>query len=328
MLNASATDCCPKASRSLGHHVGLARYDSGFPVARRTGGSVAILRADPFSVTVTNDVDFTDGVLKPLFARSFKWVEKGQKDNRWGEYSESWVLLHHLQHHQAKSTVREHYVGSFFRAKVKDLPSRVEDGGISPLDVDGLNGLGEHVAFAWDPEKAILWLQRDKTIGKFVVEQHLRERIGSTVTLDHIFKGDAPKRARSLGIVNTFEFAYEVGVDDVADLGPLAFLADTKKYGWGRVEVKFTRVRGSHLKPAAKELVKDIANRVEDGAEYITKAKVGGQLAKEDEAELINLLKGRGDYKVNVASSKFSDPQRLMGAVRQIWLSNRDKVEV
>lgn len=292
------------------------------------------MKVDPFAVQVAKEMDFTTNVLELIFAQRDDWENRAtSKRGRWGEYSDgTWLFLQHLSKHSTRasgsSPATEYWLGSACRARTVDLPQQVTKDGVSPLDIDDDGGVIEHVAFLWEPKRKILWLQREASVGRTALAHYLRNQSGVTVGLVPIFKSDAPQQAKKMKEVKKIDVTYLVGEAKPKAKGFFKVVRELEEYGAARIEIKITPARGAYLDPSAREAVSEIADEVIANTRTVTKAKVWGDLDKAAENVLVDLLKARSEFSTKVDTSKSKDPQRLMKAVKNIWVTHRDDIAV
>lgn len=289
---------------------------------------------DPFEVQVAKNIDFTDDLLKPVFARKDDWEHRANGKGRWWEYTDgTWLFLQNLEEHTSKAAGKRpastYWVGSACRARTDELPQQVTKHGVSPLSIaieDG--GVLAHVAFLWEPERKLLWLQREREVGRTALMAYLRSQSGVAAGAIPIFETDAPAQAMKMKDVKKIDVTYIVGNQDAKPKGFFKTLKQLEGYGAATIEIKITPSRGNYLDAGAREVVKDIAGEVIGKTGTVQKAQIWGDLSKEDENVLVDLLRERSDYSTEVDKDKTSDPERLMRAVRNVWIAHRDDITV
>lgn len=290
------------------------------------------LIADPFQIQVKKDVDFTVDVLERVFAMSDDWDNKNNSGSRWLDYSDSWLFLDNLKRHRTQDkrgrATQDYFLGSLLRARTEELPVQVGRNGVSPLQIPSDEGIGEHLAFLWDPERSMLWLQRERNVGRIALMYYLRSLSGNAAGIIPVFQSDAPARAKKVKDVKRIEFTYLIAEQSHSPRGFFSFINKLEGYGAARIEVRVKPVRGAYLDPSARQAVREIAEEVEQGTGIVEKAKVWGDISDDEANVFIDLLRQRGEFTTGISRQKSRDPGRLMQAVRNIWLTHRDEVEV
>lgn len=281
------------------------------------------VKADPYDIELENGKDFATDVLAVIQALPRQY-EDGEP-SRWWDIGDGWLLVDHLER---KGGQYPRWEGTFLRVRNEDLPNRSGPRGITDLDLDDDEGLGEHIAFLYDEKTNLLWFQRDKRIvGKLLCMDYLRKMSGTSFAHSMRLREDAVRRARRLKVVRRVELGYLT--DDMRNAtGPLAKgLRLLMGYGAARIDVILTPSRGGSLDPEVKDLVADLGEEVEQDTGRVDKAKIKGRYEEDEERdEVIDLLRDRLAMSVRISRERRRDPIRLIGAVREIWSENRTKV--
>lgn len=287
-------------------------------------GTVPQVKADPFDVQLADGETFADDVLKPLAALPLAYV-KG-RPSRWQDLGDGWLVIDHLDQIGGKYPRWEGAIQRVFNTEhpYHSGPNRKSQ----PLALGADEGLGEHVAFLYDEETNLLWLQRDRRVcGKILFGDYLRELVPVSFSLVIRLRTDALKRARKLHKVRSFSFAY-LTRDSNRPKGSIEqLLARFSGFGAARIEIKLTPERGGTLNPSVKEVVQDVASEIEEESDVIGKATITGRMDEDDERDtFIDMIRDRIPMSVNIPANRTRDARRLIAAVRDIWSANRNKV--
>lgn len=282
------------------------------------------VKADPFDVQLANDQDFSTDVLQPL--AKLPLIHMDGQPSRWMDLGDGWLVVDHLDRIGGKYPRWEGAIQRVFNNEHPNHsgPHRTT----APLKLDPADGLGEHVAFLYDEESKLLWLQRDRRVcGKLYFGDYLRALVPVSFSLVIRLRTDALKRARKLNAVRGLSFAYLTRDSNKPKGSIEKLLARFSGFGAARIEIKLTPVRGGTLDPSVKQVVADVASEIEDESDVIGKATVLGRMNEDDERDMfIDLLRDRAPMSFNIPANRTRDARRLIAAVREIWSDNRDKV--
>jgi hypothetical protein len=266
---------------------------------------------------LVDDADFAEEVMKPLFA-----IKDTQ---RWRQMADDWFSVDHLQR-TAGATPR--WVGAIQRSRSNEHPQKSGPTvGTSPLNLRDDEGVASHVAFLYDETKKLLWLQRDRSIiGKLDFSDYLRIMTNVSFGLTARLRDDSVARAKKLKRYRGIDFAFVQQTDAKAKSKLAKLLSSFGHYGAYRIEVSLTPVRGGTLNPDAREVVNSLAESIEADDGEVTKAHIKGRIDEDDEDMLIDLIRDKQRFSIDIARARTRTAPRLMAAVERIWSDNRSRV--
>lgn len=278
---------------------------------------------DPFRMYVSETVQF-GALLDQIELKSMDWPDRGEPRSRWGEYGSDWICIDNQNVHPRLGIV----VGTAFRLRMDELALRGGAHGIQELNLKDEEGLGEHVAFLWDSNTNLLWMQRDRwrmAIGVFCA--HVRERTQQAVVADAVYRADTIKRVKKLAEVRKFEFRILTGENlKGKKSGLLKYLTSIGEYGGATVEIRISPRRGKALDPSAVSAVQDMVMMIETEPDSVAKATVVGRESSDGGDVFLDLLRDRNEFAHEVPPARMRDPGKLMRAVKTVWETYKDQL--
>lgn len=245
--------------------------------------------------------------------------------DRWFDLGDGWLVLDRLDYTGGKLPRWE---GAIQRTLIHEHPNRSGPKvGTNPLNLPDDEGLGSHVAFLYDVNAKLLWLQRDRSIvGRIYLGDYLRSMTNTTFSMVARLRTDSLKRARKMKTIRIIDFAY-LTEGHQRPKGKLGRMLDKLSgYGAARIEIRLSPKRGDTLDPSAVDAVTDLLDAYEEDSERIGKAQIIGRQNPNLDDEFIDLIRDRMQFGETIAAHRSRDADRLINAVRSVWSANRGRV--
>jgi hypothetical protein len=253
-------------------------------------------------------------------------------DARTRQLNDDPVRLQELHHHA------DRIEGDMVRTRMDTLPekSNVETGELSPLDLEEDEGLGEGVAFSYDPASKCLTMQRNHfSISANGFATYCTEIAGfeGYITLEPLISGDAITRLHDFDRVTRLSIKVAGLVGGAAlrnspfSLSHIAEFADEYAGPIVNVDVSMGHQRGS----LAKDRVMAVVNWLKRGGRNqevdVRKIEVSGA-ARDEKTEILDLLESRIVERrpVEINEQRTVPYTSRRDALRAAWDAQRDRI--
>lgn len=185
------------------------------------------------------------------------------------------------------------------------------------------------------PRQAAPWFQRDRALSVATFLDYLMILSEIGLKRDPIFHPDAVRRVMKMEILKSFTVSLQESLENSPEMESATHVAELialrKKYKATRMKVIFETKPRDFLGIEARRLARETAKLVELGQAEIKAAKVRGLVrvddTEEEESQLIDLLKDRVLFAVELKDERIRQPGPLMTAIRRVWSQYRDDIE-
>jgi hypothetical protein len=292
---------------------------------------VGQFKADPYDVSALDD-EGTEVDFDRVLGRIEKLTLDGGGDpkaSRWGSYYTSRIVIDNLR-------TGSPMIGTVFMARNLDLPLVGGASGIAPPALTADQGIGKHVAFLWDKANEVFWFQRDRNaVGMTAFKDYVMARTGVSVAITPRLHPDALARLNKLKYVKRIDVTFTRRKDGRAqtrtERGSTVheFLELRERLDAAAIEVTIKPSRSTYLGQGSRAFLRETARLLHSGFEELTGAKILGvtEFNEDDEPDwqTVDLLRDKMHFAVELADSRFRDPNAIMAAIKRLWQENKDE---
>lgn len=189
-------------------------------------------------------------------------------------------------------------VGTLWRVREAELPSKLKSGSVSSLGIAADEDLGEATSFAYMPSKAVAVVQYNHNGPRHSVVREILYNAGvsAPLVMSPVLKSDALKRMQKAKLVRRVEFALaKPSQDELAALrqvgGAVSDALDAME-DLGGMTVRVTISMG-HNRGGLSERAKTFFEAMSHGGSPIQALKANIKESDEHATEMVDLLGGR-----------------------------------
>jgi hypothetical protein len=284
-----------------------------------------LFKADPYDVQVLNalahEADF--GQVIAAIEKLSPDENSPPNESRWGGYGNSQIAIDNLRKGPP-------IVGTVFMAKNEDL-SLVggRRSGIKRPKLDDDEGMGKHIAFLWDQQRQILWVQRDRnSVGMTAFKDHLMDRTNFSLTITPRMHPNTLARMNKLKYLKRIDLTFSKRHDgkessSVGTTTLMEFLDLRDRLDAATIEVTIKASKGKFLGAGSRGLLRDTAKQLREGFDELRGARVLGVTEfdenEEGDWQTVDLLRDKMHFELELDRSRFREPKALMVAIKRLW---------